>query len=137
NGKEVLEVGCGRGDFSILLAGRYPMGKFTGIDFSATAIEVANSKLIESSSRSVFKVGDAEHLPFNSESFDYIISCECLEHVPQPARMAKEIARCLKPGGSFILTTENYFNGMLLARLACWFKKSAFDSGSGVQPREA
>jgi hypothetical protein len=50
--------------------------------------------------------------------------------------MAAEMLRVLRPGGKFILTTENYFNGMLLAWLQAYFAGKPFDSGSGVQPIE-
>jgi ubiquinone/menaquinone biosynthesis C-methylase UbiE len=136
NGSSVLEVGCGRGDFSIWLGKNYPQATITGVDFSGAAIAIAASKQGLKLSNVRFAVENAEDLEFASATFDYVISCECLEHVPHPARMAREIARVLKPGGKFILTTENYFNGMLLAWLNSWRKGKTFDSGSGAQPCE-
>src|SRR5436305_3401346 len=50
--------------------------------------------------------------------------------------MISNIARSLKPGGGFIVTTENYFNGMILAWLNSWLRRRPFDSGSGIQPHE-
>jgi hypothetical protein len=50
--------------------------------------------------------------------------------------MAKEIARVLKPDGGFVITTENYFNGMLIGWLKAWLSKQPFNSGSGTQPHE-
>ena len=50
--------------------------------------------------------------------------------------MAAEIFRVLQPGAAFIITTENYFNGILLGWLMCWVRVKPFDSGSGVQPHE-
>src|SRR5438477_9484053 len=82
-GKIVLEVGCGRGDFARLLGRRYPSAKITATDFSVTAIETARSKL-PSDSNVRFEVADAQNLPFDEDLFDYIISCECLEHVESP-----------------------------------------------------
>lgn len=136
NGQSVLEIGCGRGDFSIWLAGKYPNASVTGIDFSETAIETAKKRAKESGTSARFEVGDAESLRFETGSFDYIVSCECMEHVPRPERMASEIHRVLRPGGQFILTTENYFNGMILQWLKTWATGQPFDSGSGVQPHE-
>ncbi len=51
--------------------------------------------------------------------------------------MAAEISRVLRPRGQFILTTENYFNGMVVAWLYCWVTKTPFGSGSGLQPHES
>ena len=135
-GQRVLEIGCGRGDFSIWLAARYREAEVWGVDFSEAAIATAGARARESLSRARFKVEDAEELSFADSSFDYVVSCECLEHVPRPERMAREIHRILKPGGQFILTTENYFNGMLLLWLKTWTFGTPFDSGSGVQPHE-
>lgn len=135
NGKKVLEIGCGRGDFALEIRRRYPSAHITGVDFSTTAIEQARSKL-PGDSNLQFLVGDAENLPFSSNSIDFIISCECLEHVEHPDTMIEDVARCLKEDGGFVLTTENYFNGMVLAWINSYVQKRPFDSGSGVQPRE-
>jgi glycosyltransferase involved in cell wall biosynthesis/ubiquinone/menaquinone biosynthesis C-methylase UbiE len=137
NGKAVLEVGCGRGDFSIWLARNNPEAQITAVDFSPAAIGIARSRCSEPLTNLRFETGDAESLSFSPESFDLVISCECLEHVLRPDKMAAEISRVLKPGGQFILTTENYFNGMVLAWLQSWATKTPFDSGSGVQPHES
>lgn len=136
SGRRVLEIGCGRGDFSIWLAGQYTEAKVTGVDFSETAIATARQRASASGSGVQFKVEDAEALSLADSSFDYVISCECMEHVPCPERMAREIHRVLRPGGQFILTTENYFNGMILQWLKTWALRVPFDSGSGVQPHE-
>ncbi len=135
NGKTVLEVGCGRGDFALLLARLYPSARIVATDFSEAAINNGKSKM-QPNSNVVFKIADAHALPFDDCSFDYVISCECLEHVEKPSKMMSNIARCLKPGGGFIVTTENYFNGMILAWLKSWLTGQPFDSGSGTQPRE-
>jgi ubiquinone/menaquinone biosynthesis C-methylase UbiE len=133
---EVLEVGCGRGEFAHWLARTAPNVRVTGIDFSATAIEIANRRTSATPASVQFLVGDAQSLKFPDNSFDCVVSCECMEHVPRPRAMAAEIFRVLKPGGRFCLTTENYLNGMLLAWVRCWITKQPFNSGSGVQPRE-
>jgi 2-polyprenyl-3-methyl-5-hydroxy-6-metoxy-1,4-benzoquinol methylase len=136
NGLRVLEIGCGRGDFAIWMANRYPRATVVAIDFSKTAIDEARDRALRRNSPVEFAVGDATHLAFADGTFDMIVSCECLEHVPEPERMAAEIRRLLKHGGRFILTTENYFNGTLLAWLKAWLTGSPFNSGSGVQPHE-
>jgi ubiquinone/menaquinone biosynthesis C-methylase UbiE len=136
NGASVLEVGCGRGDFSLWLARKYPLAAITGIDFAESAIAAALTKLPPHNFNLRFLLDDAESLTFPAATFDHVISCECLEHVPQPDKMVREMARVLKPSGRFILTTENYFNGMLLAWLDSWLKGKQYDSGAGLQPVE-
>ncbi len=136
NNKDVLELGCGRGDFAIVLAEKYRQARIKAVDFSESAIEIAREKARRSSCDVQFEVGDATNLRFSDASFDYVISCECLEHVPKPSKMTKELARVLRPNGAFLLTTENYFNGMLLAWAKCLLTRAAFESGSGVQSHE-
>jgi ubiquinone/menaquinone biosynthesis C-methylase UbiE len=135
SGKTVLEVGCGRGDFACLLGQKHPEAKIVGADFATTAIDYARAKLPNDSNVS-FTVADAQNLPFSDGAFDFVISCECLEHVEDPQRVMSNIARCLRSGGEFVVTTENYFNGMLLAWINSWLRKKPFDSGSGIQPNE-
>ncbi len=132
----VLEVGCGRGDFAIWLSENAPQFEITGLDFSTSAIAIAKETSASQKSSVQFVQGDAEALPFEDGAFDLVISCECMEHVPHPPQMAREMARVLKTGGKFCLTTENYLNGMLVGWLHSWLTGRPFNSGSGVQPRE-
>lgn len=136
NGKKILEIGAGRGDFSIWLARKFPAATVVGTDFSHAAIDIARSKINASTANLSFQLENAEHLSFSNNSFDYIISCETMEHVFHPQLMANEMSRILVKGGGFILTTENYFNGMYLMWLKSWITKKPFNSGSGIQPHE-
>jgi len=135
-GKKILEIGAGRGDFSIWLAQKFKTATVIGTDFSRSAIEIAAKKVNASLPNLSFSVENAESLSFDNGTFDYIISCETMEHVFHPQIMAKEMNRVLKPDGGFILTTENYFNGMILMWIKTWITGKPFDSGSGVQPHE-
>lgn len=133
-GKAVLEVGCGAGDFAFAL--ELQGGLVTALDFSATAIEVARRKASERGSQVVFQQADACSLPFPDEGFDVVFSCECLEHLPDPAGAVREMARVLKPGGALILTTENYSNALILGWLKCLILHESFNSGEVRQPIE-
>jgi len=133
---DLLEIGCGRGEFAVWLAAAAPGVRITGVDFSGAAIRFARDRASAAGQPVRFVVADAQSLPLPDNSFDWIVSCECLEHVPRPRAMAAEICRVLKPGGRFCLTTENYLNGMLLGWFRSWLIGKPFDSGSGVQPIE-
>lgn len=52
-------------------------------------------------------VADAYRLPFRPDSFDCIIACEIIEHVPDPAEFMASLMRVLKPGGQLIITTPH------------------------------
>jgi ubiquinone/menaquinone biosynthesis C-methylase UbiE len=136
NGSRVLEIGCGRGEFALWLERRSPKADITALDFSIGAIGLAQKRANEAGSRVHFEVGDGQALPFATDTFDVLISCECLEHVPRPGEMTREMHRVLKPGGRFVLTTENYCNGMVLAWINSWLTRTPFNSGSGIQPYE-
>lgn len=133
-GRRVLEIGCGNGAFAVHVAGKG--ASVVGVDFSAVAIRRASAgrRLGETGVR--FAVGGASALPFAAGSFDLLFSCECLEHVPDPTAVALEMYRVLRPGGTLVLTTENYSNAMILAWLVAWWRGLPFDSGAGVQPIE-
>lgn len=49
-------------------------------------------------------------LPFAEDSFDYVTSIEGLEHLENPFRAVRELARVLRPGGTLILSLPNYLN---------------------------
>jgi len=51
---------------------------------------------------------EAEQLPYEAASFDYVIFCEVLEHMTnEPVAALLELKRVLKPGGTMVLTTPN------------------------------
>ena len=132
----VLEVGCGPGKFALWMGEKAPRASITAIDLSQMAIAQARQKTTLATHAVNFAICDGEAMCLESEAFDLVISCECLEHVPHPEKMAREIHRVLTPGGRFILTTENYFNGMVLAWIRSWLAGVPYNSGSGVQPYE-
>ena len=109
--KQVLEVGCGRGGFTHLLASEG--AKVCGVDFSASALQAATAR--PQSNRVAggsidWVQADAQHLPFDDRAFDVVISCEMIEHLPDPVAALREMARVCRPGGLLYLTTPNYLN---------------------------
>ena len=135
NGKKVLEIGCGRGEFSNHLNRMYPSAIITSTDFSNGAIEVARSKYSEGKNLE-FKVEDAQALSFKDNSFDVIVCCETLEHIPDVSKAVSEIYRVLTKGGGYFISTPSYFNAYALVWLKCWLLNKPFESGQGVQPFE-
>ena len=62
--------------------------------------------------RSTLVQGDAQSLPFASESFDIVVSCETIEHIPDVRGALREMWRVARPGAQLFLTTPNYANLM-------------------------
>jgi 2-polyprenyl-3-methyl-5-hydroxy-6-metoxy-1,4-benzoquinol methylase len=112
-GKRVLEIACGRGGFAGLLASKG--ASMFGADFSETALRIAQKKSPRDCDGDILlslAQADAQRLPYASESFDIVISCETIEHLPDPLSALKEMARVCRTGGLLYLTTPNYFNAM-------------------------
>jgi SAM-dependent methyltransferase len=133
---KLLEIGCGRGEFAVWLGEALPDIDITAVDFSSAAIGIAKQYAYARGSKIQLTQDDALCMRIPDNYFDYVVSCECIEHVPQPQKMAQELYRVLKPGGHFCITTENYLNGMLLGWIQSWLTGRRFNSGSGVQPHE-
>jgi len=110
--QRVLEVACGRGGFvrQLTRAG----ARVIGCDFSAAALNAAHTKLLAPGMKSTSALvqGDAQKLPFQNETFDIVISCETIEHLPQVQNAICEMHRVTRRGGKLFLTTPNYLNLM-------------------------
>jgi SAM-dependent methyltransferase len=106
----ILEVGCGLGFFASRLARRFSV---VGLDISLEALSFARQRW---GFRSLIR-GDAEFLPYLSETFDVVIALDVIEHLAQPEAFLAEAARVLHPGGVLVLTTPN--PASLGARVKC------------------
>jgi SAM-dependent methyltransferase len=117
SGLRILEVACGRGGFARELSSRG--ARVTGCDFSFAAVRVGKQRLQASCNGGscTFVQGDAQALPFGDDSFDIIVSCETIEHVPDVKNAIREMWRVAKPGCKLFLTTPNYANLMGLYEL--------------------
>lgn len=120
NQKKVLEIGCGRGGFSNYLVNEFSdLDKLYACDYSDSALAIG--KLNEAKTNAiVWQKEDIQNLSFKDDSFDVVISCETIEHIPHPKKALEELYRVLRPGGKFILTCPNYFN---LFGIWCLYRK--------------
>jgi ubiquinone/menaquinone biosynthesis C-methylase UbiE len=107
DGGRILDLGCG----SALVADRilHRGVSYVGVDYGGHHITYAKAKHASSEGklRSVFARGDGERLPFPDATFDVLILSEVIEHLLRPERAVWEVARVLKPGGVFVMTTNN------------------------------
>jgi Methylase involved in ubiquinone/menaquinone biosynthesis len=102
-GHAVLDVGSGTGYPAILAAQTVgASGSVTGIDLAGDMLAVAQRKAKRLGLLNVtFRTGDATTLPFETASFDAVISRFCLMFLPDVPKASTEIARVLKPNRWF------------------------------------
>ncbi|QFJ54677.1 class I SAM-dependent methyltransferase [Pseudobutyrivibrio xylanivorans] len=108
----ILDVGCGTGFFEVILgrAGH----KVTGIDLTPEMVSRANEMIgMYGLDRENVKAitGDAEHLPFDDESFDVVISRNLTWTLPHPIDAYTDWFRVLKKGGMLINFDAEYAKG--------------------------
>jgi 2-polyprenyl-3-methyl-5-hydroxy-6-metoxy-1,4-benzoquinol methylase len=116
-GHRILEIGCGRGDFTCWLAERFGSdAEIYGADFSATAVCKGQAFAESRQLPARWLVTDIQCIAASSDSFDVIFCCETLEHVPDPRKAVRELVRVLKPSGRLFVSTPNYAGLMGLYR---------------------
>jgi 2-polyprenyl-3-methyl-5-hydroxy-6-metoxy-1,4-benzoquinol methylase len=98
-GKRVLEIGCGLGSHSQLLA---EAGcRLTSIDLTPRAIELTTRRLTLHDLPVDVREMDAERMTFADAEFDFVWSWGVIHHSAHTDKIVREIARALKPGGEF------------------------------------
>jgi SAM-dependent methyltransferase len=98
---QVLDAGCGAGYGSAHLA--EVAARVVGVDVSEEAIEYARRRYRRPNLE--FMVGDLLALELGDASFDVVCSFETIEHVDDVERYLGEIARVLRPDGTFVVST--------------------------------
>ena len=102
-GKKLLEVGCGTGQWSKFFSARG--FEVTGIDISEPMIKIAKNKNI---ARSSFHVVDGHRTPFADNTFDIAAAITTLEFAADFEAMIAEMVRCVRrPGGRLLLGVLN------------------------------
>lgn len=99
-GGQVLDVGCGYGGLSLLLAGKRPDLRITGVDPELGMLESAAQSAAQLGLKNLtFAQGDGRQLASSDDRFDLVVCQTVLTHVADPPAVIAEMARVLKPGG--------------------------------------
>lgn len=92
-----LDVGCGNGAFTALLAERVKPSSIIGVDPSPAQLDFARTRPGVSIAR--FEAGHAMELPAADDSVDAAVMALVIAFVPDPAKGVGEMVRVVKPGG--------------------------------------
>ena len=104
---KLLDIGCGPGFFSIILA---ELGyTVTAIDYTASMLDQAKENALLCSQTITFQQMDAENLLFENSSFDAIVSRNVTWNLPCPSNAYYEWSRVLRPGGVLLNYDANWY----------------------------
>lgn len=115
-GRFMIDIGCSWGRWSIAAAraGFTPIGADVHVDALAAAARVSR----QLGARADFICCDAEHLPFQSGSIDFVFSYSVLQHLDKSKvrRIFQDISRVLRPGGVCLIQLPNAFGLLSIAQ---------------------
>jgi ubiquinone/menaquinone biosynthesis C-methylase UbiE len=122
DGKEVLEIGCGRGVGVEVILEKFGATRVTAFDLDPRMIEIARKRLASySNQRLRLFVGDATSIEAPDRAFDAVFDFGIIHHIPIWQKAVAEVARVLKPGGLF------FFEEVTKQALDRWFYRTLFD----------
>lgn len=107
----VLDVGCGSGWATRVMAEIVTNGHIAGIDISNEMIELARNSS-QSFANIDYKVGSAESLPFRDNEFTHVFSMESLYYYTNMLAALREIHRVIADGGLFVTVVDLYLENL-------------------------
>jgi SAM-dependent methyltransferase len=113
-GSSWLDVGCGTGILTAAILRDAAPGRVMGVDRSEAYIAEAGRRL--SDERVVFDAGDAQALPYGSQTFDAVVSGLLLNFLPDPEAAVRDMMRVARPGGTVSGYVWDYLDGMEIMR---------------------
>ncbi|HEX8770275.1 MAG TPA: methyltransferase domain-containing protein [Acidimicrobiales bacterium] len=112
SGQDFVDVGCGPGDAAIALAQEVaPAGRVVGIDASQVMIDEATRRASAAGvagAATDFRVGDAQDVGFEDETFDGCRSERTLQWVDSPEAALAEFKRVTRPGGTIVVIDTDW-----------------------------
>lgn len=112
--EKILDAGCGTGVFTVDLVAAG--AEVVGLDISRPMLSFARKK---TSGYAFFPVqGDMQHLPFDDNFFDKVVSITALEFIADAKRAVDELSRVTRPGGCVVVATLNSLSSWAARRRA-------------------
>jgi len=100
-GERVLDLGCGTGTLALMAKQAQPAAELVGLDADPAMLSQAKAKAHAAGVEVRFDEGRSNELPYESASFDRVLSTLFFHHLDDDVKRATlaEIARVLRPGG--------------------------------------
>lgn len=118
-----LDLGCGDGRILKRILGHVGPREMTGIDLDSRETDAARALGLYAA----VHTGPASEIPEPDNSFDFVFSNSVLEHIPNLAEVFVEVARVLKPGGTFVFTVPAItFPDALYGPVLPWQSREAY-----------
>jgi ubiquinone/menaquinone biosynthesis C-methylase UbiE len=121
-----LDVGCGTGWAVTEIAKKLKFGKACGMDISSQMIKKARADAGKIPNID-FCIANAEYIPYQDESFNFVLSTFSLHHYLNPLQALCEIKRVMKKGGELIIIDSARDVSLPIYIQDCWrrfFEKS-------------
>ena len=127
-GSQLLDVGCGSGQFALMAA--KDGIEVTGVDLADNLVERARARAQAEGLRACFEEADAESLPFEDASFDVVVSLIGAMFAPRPELVARELLRVCVPGGTIAMAnwTPQGFIGQMFKAMSKFIAPSGMPS---------
>jgi len=112
-GTRVLDVACGTGNLAIPAARKG--AQVIGVDIAPNLVDQARQRAAGEGLPATFEEGDAEQLPYADAQFDLVMSMFGAMFAPRPERVASELARVCRRGGTMAManwTPEGFVGKM-------------------------
>lgn len=102
-GARVVDVGCGHGASTVIMAKAWPHSTFTGVDFHEESIETARKRAEAAGvdDRVTFWVAPATDFP--GEDYDLVAHFDCLHDLPDPVGAARRAREALASDGTWLI----------------------------------
>lgn len=115
-----LDAGCGEGHMLGYLYEQGVLGQLTAVDINQEHLRYARSRfpLVD------YQIANICSLPFRDDTFDFVMSTEVFEHLPNPAQALLELKRIARPGAYLIISVpfEPFFHWGNLLRGKYWYR---------------
>ena len=133
-GAGFLEVAPGPGFLGIELA--HAGFRVTGLDISETFVEIGRQSAQREGVRVDFRLGNASAMPFEADSFDFLVCRAAFKNFSEPVRALQEMHRVLRPGGRALIVDlrrdvsprdiDRYVDRMGMSLFSRWMTKLTF-----------